>query len=45
MKLSDLPPVLQYGSGPCSDFVTKVLGVDTQVFLCNTPLYFPVSLL
>jgi hypothetical protein len=37
---SDLGPVLQYGSGPSSDFQTKILGVNTPLFLFNMPLFF-----
>lgn len=32
----DLTPVLQCGGGPSSDFLTKMLSVDTPLFLCNT---------
>jgi hypothetical protein len=40
---SDSALVLQYGSGPSSDFLAKILGVDTLWFLCNTQFYFPFS--
>jgi hypothetical protein len=30
---SDLAPILQYGSRPPSDFLAKILGVDTSPFL------------
>jgi hypothetical protein len=42
---SDLALVLQYDSGPPSDFLAKILGVDTPLFLCNTQFYFSLSLL
>jgi hypothetical protein len=35
--------VLQYGSGPSSDFLSKILGVDTTTFLWKTQFYFPLS--
>jgi hypothetical protein len=40
---SDLALVLQYGSGTSSDFLAKILGVDTPLFLCNTKFYFSLS--
>jgi hypothetical protein len=40
-----LKRVLQNGRRPSSDFLTKILGVDTPLFLCNTQLYFPCPLL
>jgi hypothetical protein len=43
LKHSDSAPVLQYGSGPSSDFLAKILGVDTALFLCNTLFYFLLS--
>jgi hypothetical protein len=43
LKPSDSAPVLQYESGPSSDFLYKLLGVKTQLFLCYTQLYFPLS--
>jgi hypothetical protein len=42
-KPSDSFPILQYGSGPHSDLLTKILRVETQLFLCNTRFYFPLS--
>jgi hypothetical protein len=37
---------LQNGSsGPFSDFLTKILGSDTPMFLCHTLFYFSSSLL
>jgi hypothetical protein len=42
LKPSNLAPVLQYGSGPSSDFLAKILGVDTPLFLCNTQFYLPL---
>jgi hypothetical protein len=42
---SDSAPVLQCGCGPSSDFLGKILGVDTPLFLCNTQFYSPLSLL
>jgi hypothetical protein len=33
LKSSDSAAVLQYGSGPLSDFLAKILGVDTPLFL------------
>jgi hypothetical protein len=39
---SDSAPVLQYGSGPSSDFLAKISGVDNSLFLCNTRFYFPL---
>jgi hypothetical protein len=32
---SDLAPVLLCGGGPSSDFLAKILGVDTSLFVCN----------
>jgi hypothetical protein len=40
---SDLTPVLLYGSGSSSDFLPKILGVNTTLFLCNTQFYFTLS--
>jgi hypothetical protein len=40
---SDLAPVLQYGSGPSSDFLAKILGVNTPHFFHITQFYFPLS--
>jgi hypothetical protein len=37
---SDMAPVLQYGSRPFSDFLAKILGVNTSAFACNTQFYF-----
>jgi hypothetical protein len=37
---SNLVLVLQCGSGTYSDFVAKILGVDTPLLLFNTQLYF-----
>jgi hypothetical protein len=34
---------LQDGSGHSYDFLAKVLGVDTPLFLFNTEYYFPLS--
>jgi hypothetical protein len=31
------------GSGPFSDLLAKILGVDTPPLLCKTQLYFPLS--
>jgi hypothetical protein len=42
---SDLAPILQYGSRPPSDFLAKILGVDTSQFLWNTRFYFTRSYL
>jgi hypothetical protein len=42
---SDTALVLQYGSGPSSDFLAKILGLDTSWFLCNIQFYFPLSTL
>lgn len=42
---SDSTQVLWYGSGPCSGFLAKVLGVNTQLFVCNTRFYFSRFLL
>jgi hypothetical protein len=39
----DSAPVLQYGSGPSSVFLAKILGVNTALFLFNTQFYFPLS--
>jgi hypothetical protein len=38
---SDPVLLLQCGSGPYSDFVVKMLGVDTPLFIWNTQLHFP----
>jgi hypothetical protein len=40
---SDLALVLQYGSGPSSDFLAKILGVDTPLLLYSTQFDFPLS--
>jgi hypothetical protein len=40
---SDLAPILQYSSRPPSDFLAKILGVDTSPFLWNTRFYFTRS--
>jgi hypothetical protein len=40
---SDLAPVLQHGSVFSYDFLAKILGVETPLFLRNTQLYFPLS--
>jgi hypothetical protein len=37
---SDSAPVFQYGCGLSSDFLVKILGVDTPLFLCNAGFYF-----
>jgi hypothetical protein len=42
-KHSDSVSVLQYGTGLSSDFLIRILDVDTPVFLCNTQVYFPRS--
>jgi hypothetical protein len=42
---SDLAPILQYGSRHPSDFLAKILGVDTSPFLWNTRFYFTRSYL
>jgi hypothetical protein len=39
---SDSAPILQYGSGPSSDLLAKVLGADTPPFLWKTQFYFPL---
>jgi hypothetical protein len=39
LEPSDSAPVLQYGGGPSSDFLDKILGVDYPLFLCNTVLF------
>jgi hypothetical protein len=37
------PPFrLLFSSGPSSDFLAKVLGVDTTLFICNAKSYFPL---
>jgi hypothetical protein len=41
----DSAPVFQYGSELSSHFLVKVSGVDIQLLICNTPLYFSRSLL
>jgi hypothetical protein len=43
LRPSDSAPILQYGSAPSPDFLAKILCVDTELSLCNTRLYFPVS--
>jgi hypothetical protein len=35
LKPSDEAPDLQYGSGSSSEFLAKILGVDTRLLLCN----------
>jgi hypothetical protein len=40
---SDSALILQCGSGPSTDFLAKILGVDSQQFLCNMQFYFPLS--
>jgi hypothetical protein len=42
LKPSDSAPVLQYGSGPSSDFLAKILPVDTLLFPCNSRFNFPL---
>jgi hypothetical protein len=42
---SDSATLLQYGTGPFPVFLTKVLGVSTLLFLCNTQFYFLLSVL
>jgi hypothetical protein len=42
---SDLAPILQYVSTPPSDFLAKILGVDTSPFVWNTRFYFTHSYL
>jgi hypothetical protein len=37
---SDSAPILQYGNGPSSDFLAKILGVDTPPLLWKTQFYF-----
>jgi hypothetical protein len=41
LKPSDSAPVFQRVSEPSSGFLTKILGVETPLFLCNTQFYFP----
>jgi hypothetical protein len=36
---SDSAPVLQCGSETSSDFLTKILGIDTPLFLCEAQFY------
>lgn len=43
MLPSNLALVLQYGSRPSSDFLDKILGIDTQSFLSNTQLILNFS--
>jgi hypothetical protein len=43
LKSSNLALVLQYGSGPSPNFLAKILGVITSLFLCKTPFYFSLS--
>jgi hypothetical protein len=45
LKPSDSAPVLQYCSGLSSNFLTKILDIDTPLFLFNTQFYFSLSLL
>jgi hypothetical protein len=33
LKPSESAPVLQYGSGPSSDFLAKISGIDTPLFV------------
>jgi hypothetical protein len=40
-----LAPVLKYGSGPSSDFLAKMLGVDTPPFPWKTQFHLLLSLL
>jgi hypothetical protein len=40
---SDSALVLKYGSGSSSDFLAKILSVDTPPFLWKTQFYFPLS--
>jgi hypothetical protein len=39
LKLSNSAQVLQYGSGPSIDFLAKILGVDTQLFVINNFIF------
>jgi hypothetical protein len=39
LKPSVSSPVLQYDSEPSTDFLAKILGVDTPLFLCSTRYY------
>jgi hypothetical protein len=43
LKPCDSSSVLLDGSGPSYDFVAKISGVDTPLFLFNKELYFPLS--
>jgi hypothetical protein len=43
LKPSDTALVLQYDSGPSSDFLARMLGVDTPLFLFKMQFYFPLS--
>jgi hypothetical protein len=43
IEATDLAPVLQYGSGLSSDFLAKILRVDTPLFLWNMQFCFTVS--
>jgi hypothetical protein len=40
---SDFTLVLQYGSGPSSDFLAKILDVNTPLFLYNAQFYLSYS--
>jgi hypothetical protein len=42
LLLSDLAPILQYGNRS-SDFLAKILGVNTSLFVWNTQFYFTLS--
>jgi hypothetical protein len=43
LKHFDLAPILHCRNGSSSDFLAKILEVDTPVFLCNTLFHFPLS--
>jgi hypothetical protein len=45
LKPSNLAPVLQYVSGTSDNFLAKLRSVDTPLFLFNTELCCPLSLL
>jgi hypothetical protein len=38
--LSDLAPILKYGSTPSSDFLVKILGVNTSRLVWHMQFYF-----
>jgi hypothetical protein len=38
-----LDGILQFGSGHSLDLLAEILGADTQMFLCNTRFYFPIT--